>query len=205
MRFYADSPARSTRQALADLLVVVWVITAAAVSTAVGVSLWRVGNRVAVTADQTTGAAGQLRSSADLVAGVPFVGSQVATPLRTLAATLTSVGTGLHGDIATVHHAAVVYAVSSGILAVAVPVLAWAVTRGRWVRTVRGLRSSLTDDDLQALACAAAASSPPRDLRRLPPGTVLAWTGGDPGARRDLALLRLRTLGLSPPRPWTEG
>ena len=201
MRFYADRPGRFTRQAAADLLVVGWVIAAGGVSAAVGVGLWRVGTRVAVTAGQTTGAAGQLRTSADTVATVPFVGGDVATPLRSLAGTLTSVGAGLGGDSTTVHHAAVAYALATGILGVAVPVLAWCLTRGRWVRTVRSLRGVLTEDDLQALACAAAAGSSLRDLRRLPAGTLLAWTNGDPTARRAVAQLRLYTLGLHPPRP----
>ena len=80
MRFYADRPGRFTRQAAADLLVVVWVIAAAGVSAAVGVGLWWVGTRVAVTAGQTTGAAGRLRTSVDSVATVPFVGATSPPP-----------------------------------------------------------------------------------------------------------------------------
>ena len=99
------------------------------------------------------------------------------------------------GNSTTVHHTAVAYAVATGLLAVAVPVLAWCLTRGRWMHTVRSLRGVLTEGDLQALACAAAAGSSLRVLRRLPPGTLLAWTNGDPTARRTLAQLWLRTLG----------
>ncbi len=54
------------------------------------------------------------------------------------------------------------------------------------MHTVRSLRGVPTEDDLQALACAAAAGSNLRVLRRLPAGTLLAWANGDPTARRAL-------------------
>lgn len=200
MRFYADRPGRFVRQFLGDLLTVVWVIAAAAVPAAVGVALWRVGNRITSLAGQTGTAAGQLQSSADTVKGVPFVGADVAAPLRTLSTTLTSIGMQLGGDTRTVHRAAVAYAISAAVLGIGVPLLAWALTRGRWITSVRRLRGALSEDDLEGLAHAAASASSLRVLRRLPPGTLRAWTAGDPADRRQVAYLRLQRLGLSPPR-----
>ncbi len=135
----------------------------------------------------------------------PFVGSDVAAPLGTISSTLTSIGVQLGGDTRTVHRAAVVYVIAAALLGIGVPVLAWCLTWGRWIAAVRSLRGAMSDDDLEALAFAAAATSSLRALRRLPPGTLRAWAGGDPAARRELAYSQLRTLGLSPPRTPRQG
>ena len=200
MRIYADNPARVARQVLADLVIGCWLLAALAVPAVVGVTLWRLGDRITGVVGQTNAAVGQLRTSADTAAGVPFVGSDVAAPLRTLAGTVASVTADLGGDTVSVHRAAVIYAVTAGLLAAVAPIVVWWLIRGRWVKAARRVRGALSEDDLQALACAAAATSSLRTLRRLPPGTVLAWAAGDIGSRRELAFLQLRTLGLFPPR-----
>lgn len=198
MRLYAELPARRARQLVGDLLLLVWVAAAVTVATVTGLALWRLGNRTTALAGQTASAASQLRSSADTVASVPLVGGQVATPLRSLGQTFTSLGSGLAGDTAALHRAGVAAGVAIAVLGVAVPVLAWFLTRGRWVRRAGALRGRLTDDDLEALAVAAVATAGLRTLHRLPAGTVLAWRAGDPAARRAVAALGLRSLGLRP-------
>lgn len=199
MPFYAHRPGRFARQVITDVLVVCWILAAVAVPTAVGVALWQVGNRITAVAGQTTTAAGQLRSSAATAATVPFIGSDIATPLRTVATALTSLDSRLAGATTSVHRAAILYPVAAGLLAIIAPMVVWWLTRGRWITATRRLRGPLSQDDLQALACAAAATSSLRTLRQLPPGTLTAWAAGDPAARVDLASLQLRTLGLSPP------
>lgn len=198
MHLYAELPARRARQLLADLLLLVWVGAAIAVGAAAGLALWRIGDRTTSLAAQTASAAGQLRSSADTVASVPLVGGQVATPLRSLGQTFTSLGGALQGDTATLHRAGIAFGVAVAVLGVAVPVLAWCLTRGRWVRRAGALRGRLGEDDLEALAVAAVATAGLRTLHRLPAGTVLAWRAGDPAARRAVAALGLRSLGLRP-------
>lgn len=200
MRFYSNSPARLARQALADVLTLCWILAAVAVPTAVGLALWQVGNQITAVAGQTTTAAGQLRTSADTVATVPFVGSDIATPLRTVATALMSMHSRLGGATLSVHRAAILYPIAGGLLGVIAPLVVWWLTRGRWIAAARRLRGPLSQDDFQALACAAAATSSLHTLRQLPPGTLTAWAAGNTTARRDLALLQLRTLGLTTPR-----
>jgi hypothetical protein len=199
MRFYADTPLRRIRQVIADLLVLCWLAASIVVGSSVGLVLYRIADGVAKAGRQTTSAARQLRSSADSVSGLPLVGSRVADPLRSLGNSLDSVGTGLNGDTASLHHAGVAYAIALSILASAVPVFAWCLTRARWIRRASAVRGPLSEDDLEALAYEATARSGLRTLRRLPPGTVVAWSAGNPRARRELAALRLAHLGLRPP------
>lgn len=201
MRLYADTPLRRTRQLVADLLILCWLAASVVVGTSVGVVVWRIADRIATTGRQTDTAARQLRSSADSVSGLPLVGSGIADPLRSLGNSLSAVGTGLTGDTASLHRAGVLYAIALTLLASAVPVLAWCLTRGRWVRRASAVRGPLSEDDLEALAYQAAARTGLRTLRRLPPGTVLAWSAGNPRARRALATLQLRALGLQAPDP----
>lgn len=199
MRLYADTPLRRTRQLVADLLVVCWLAAALVVGSSVGLAVYRIGDRLAQTGRQTDATVRQLRTSADSVAGIPLVGSQIATPLRSLGTSLGSLGAGLGGDSTSLHRAGVAYGIASALLGMTVPILAWCLTRGRWIARARTARGPLTEDDLEALACAAAAGRSLRALRRLPAGTVLAWSAGDPRARRELAALQLRGLGLRPP------
>lgn len=198
MRLYAELPGRRARQLLGDLFVAVWTAGALATGTTVGLALARVGDRTAALARQTRAAATDLHSSADSVAGVPFAGSRLASPLRSFGDRLGGLGHGLDGDTATLHRAGLLFGLAFAVLGVAVPVLAWCLTRGRWVRRVASLTGHLSEDDLEILACTAAAGAGLAALRRLPPGLVLAWRAGDPVARRAVAGVGLRTLGMRP-------
>ena len=199
MRLYAQLPARRARQLTADLLLAVWAAVAAGTGVAVGIGLWTVGDRAGGLAGRTRSAAGQLSSSGDSLSSVPLVGGQLAGPLHTLAASLTALGVNLGGDTTTLHRAGIGFGVTTDVLALAVPVLVWASTRGRWVRAVRGLRGPITEDDLEVLATTAVTTAGLRVLHQLPPQTVLAWRAGDPAARRALAAIGSRSLGLHPP------
>lgn len=201
MRLYADTPLRRTRQLVADLLVLCWLAAALVVGSAAGWAIYRIGDRLAQAGRQTADGARQLRSSADSVAAIPLVGSQVATPLRSLGTSLDTFGAGFGGDSTSLHRAGVAFGIAFALLGMIVPVLAWCLTRGRWIVRARTAGGPLTEDDLEALAYAAAAGSGLRAIRRLPPGTVLAWSAGDPRARRELATLQLRGLGLRGPAP----
>ena len=199
MRLYAQLPARRARQLTADLLLAVWAAVAAGTGGAVGVALWTVGNRAGGLAGQTRSAAGQLSSSAGSLSAVPLVGGQLAGPLHALATSLTALGGGLGGDTTTLHRAGIGFGIATGVLALAVPVLVWGFTRGRWVHSVSGLRGPITEDDLEVLATTAVTTAGFRVLHQLPPQTVLAWRAGDPTARRALAAIGARSLGLRLP------
>ncbi len=199
MRLYAQLPARRARHLTADLLLAVWAAVAAATGAAVGIALWTVGDRVGGLAGRTRSAAGQLSSSGDSLSSLPLVGGQLAGPLHTLAGSLTALGANLGGNTTTLHRAGIGFGVTTGVLALAVPVLVWAVTRGRWVRTVRGLGGPITEDDLEVLATTAVTTAGFAVLHQLPPNTVLAWRAGDPTARRALAAVSIRSLGLHLP------
>lgn len=205
MRLYAQLPFRRTRQVVGDLLTLAWLAASAAVGILVGRAVWSVGDRLRTAGDETGTAAGQLRGSADSVAGVPLVGGSVATPLRSLAGSLDQLRNGLTGDTAALHRAGVTYGIALVVLGAAVPVLAWCLTRGRWIRRSGIVRGPLSEDDLEALAHQAIAHAGLRTLRRLPPDTVRAWTAGDPHARRALAALQLARLGMRSTIPSTPG
>ncbi len=199
MRLYAELPARRARQLAVDLAVAGWVVATLATATAAGLALWRLGDRTTALAGRAAAAAGQLRSSADSVATVPLAGDRLAGPLRSLGSTVADLGSGLTADTATLHHAGLAFGSALALLGIAAALLAWCLTRGRWIRRAGAVGDHLGEDDLEVLALAAAtAPGGPRRLRRLPSGTVLAWRSGDPAARRAVAAVELRALGLRP-------
>ena len=171
MRIYADSPGPVAQQVAVDLLFGCWVEAALAVPAVVGMALRRAGHHITRVIGQATAAAGQLRSSSDPQLGFRWcVGHRgaVADPGRD-----SRVGAPTMGrDGVRVHRAAVIFAITAGLLTAVGPVVVRCLTRGRWISPARPVRKPLSEDDLQALACAAAATSRLRALTRLPAGTL---------------------------------
>lgn len=199
-RLYADDAARRLRQVAGDLLVLVaaWLTVRTAGRIAGGVrelatvadGLDRSGRTVMAAADR----------AGDAAEGIPVVGGALATPFRSL---------GSAGDELTVAGDQVARTVET--LAFWLPMLLVAAVAGwvllyylprriRWVHEATEVSRLLADadtDTVRLLGTRAAATRPLRTLRRhlTDPAAALA-----DGRYRDLALVELRALGLSPDR-----
>jgi hypothetical protein len=200
MRPYAQHPAVRLRQVAADVgmlaWVVVWVLVARAVHTAVLV-LAEPGRAVE---DLGRSVAGNMDSAADAAQGVPLVGDELAAPFGSLADASGSVaGAGRSAQDA-VHTLATVLAVVLVLLPVGWLLLRWLPARLAYAREAGAARRLLAGTpDLELLAARAVATAPLPRLAALPAGTGAAWRAGDPDAVRALAGLEVRRLGLRLP------
>ncbi len=201
MRLYASSPVLRTRQVLADLgllaWLVLWVLVARSVSAAVLV-LAEPGRAVE---DLGTSVAGNMDSAADAARDVPLVGDELAAPFESLSGAGADIGGAGQSAQDAVDTLATVLAVVLVVLPVGWLLLRWLPWRLAWLRDSRAAGRLLAGTpDLEILAARALARSDLSALAALPAGTGARWRAGDAAAVRTLASLELDRLGLQAPR-----
>ena len=198
MKLYADLPARRTRQILADVLVLLWVV------------IWvRTGFAVR---DPVLGALGPARSLeaagdslqgslADVAArveGIPLLGEAISTPFDAAAAageTMRQAGADL---VAYVDRTALIAGVTTALLPVVLVVLPWLLFRIAGARRARALTLLLASEDpLDLLALRALATQPVGTLTRVSPTPAHDWRIGRPDVVARLAALELRRAGVA--------
>ncbi|MCA0145621.1 hypothetical protein [Blastococcus sp. LR1] len=200
MRFYAQHPALRTRQVMADvgmlLWIVLWVLVARVVHGAVLV-LAEPGRAVE---DLGRSVAGSMDSAASAAEDVPVVGDELAAPFEGLSGAAGSVrgaGQSAQGAVDTL---AFWLALVLVVLPVGWLLVRWLPSRLRYAREAGAARRMLTGvPDVELLAARAVATAPLPRLAALPMGTGAAWRSGDPAATRALAELELGRLGLRLP------
>lgn len=201
MRLYAQTPARQSRQVLADLIALALIAAAVKFALAVhdAIMLLAEPGRKAQSAGDSL--ATGLSDAGDAASKVPLVGDSLKKPLQSAA----DAGTGL-SDAGqslqhTVGHVATLTALALIALPVALVMVLWLPLRLRWIRrsaTTRRLLDAPGGADLLALR---ALTGPLRDLSAIsaPPGGLAdAWRRGDQQVIADLSKTALRQVGLRP-------
>jgi hypothetical protein len=197
VKFYADRPASVVRQALTDLLVIVWVYAWIRVSR----WLYDLVEKLAVPGRKVesagTGLADNLASAGRKVDRVPAVGDALASPFGKAADAARSLASAGHDQQVIVHDLALVLAVAVAAVPLGLVLFGWLPLRVRWIRragAAAALRGAAAGRDLLALR--ALARQPLRRLTAIDPDIAAAWRRGDPEAVEALAALELRRLGL---------
>lgn len=200
LRFYADEPARRTRQIVADVLLGLWCLLA----------LWAghlVHDRALVAQSGarkleagSSSLAQDMKDAAESVAKIPFVGRDSRAPFDRAAQTGQDLSASGH-DLATGLGR---FAVLLGVLTALVPILLalvpWGLTRLRYaVRAGRLVRLRRIPGGRRLLALEALTSADPRRLAAIDDDPARAWQDDDADTTRDLARLVLATHGLSVP------
>ncbi|MDA5281648.1 hypothetical protein ACWGHM_02330 [Streptomyces sp. NPDC054904] len=199
MRLYAQTPARRSRQVLADVIAVALVAAAVWFALAVHDAIMKLAEPGRRVESAGTGLATELGNAGDAASNVPLVGGLLRKPLRSAADASTGLadaGQSLQdavGQVATLTTAALI------IVPVTVVLLLWLPARLRWIlrgHAVRRLVDAPGGTDLLALR---ALTGPPRDLAglRVPEGGLAdAWRRGDRQVIGELAEVALRRAGL---------
>ncbi|TCK20054.1 hypothetical protein [Pseudonocardia endophytica] len=195
MRWYAERPGRLVPQLVADLLVLVWIVVAVLVGTAVRDGLLALQGPARTLAT----AGGQVRDTftgaSQTASGLPFVGDDLAralTPGVDAGAGLAQAGQDYGDSIGTL-------ATAAGLLvplALLLPVLlTWLPLRLRYARRA-GAAVAARSSSPDLLALRALSRAPVRTLRNVSPDPAADWRAGDPSVTRRLASLELESLGL---------
>lgn len=193
--WYAESPARRSRQIVGDAAVVVWVVAWIQLGRSVHHAVNRLGTAGKEIANAGTGLSGALSDAATRAANLPLVGGSLAAPLRnagTAANRVTDAGMAQESAVARL-------ALILGIVVALVPallLLLWVIPRRlRWSRAATPA-ARLRKQDQALLALRAIASRPLSQLQQLGPNLGQAVLAGDPVAIGTLARLELNALGL---------
>lgn len=199
MRWYAERPGRLAGQLLADLVVLVWVVVAVLVGSAVHTGVAALRGPARALADAGGRIESTFTGASQTASGVPFVGDDLAralTPGVDAGAGLARAGTDYGDAIGTL-------ATAAGVLvplALLLPVLlTWLPLRLRYARRA-GAAAAARFEAPDLLALRALTRAPVRRVRAVGPDPVGAWRAGDPATVRRLADLELASLGLRSPR-----
>lgn len=202
MRLYATSPARRTRQVLADLFVLLWVLGWVLVGRWVHALVMTLAAPADPLRDAGTGLSGRMRDIAERIGEVPLVGGSLDGPFVGTAAVgddLVAAGDQLESAVRTVAWVVSLLSAGTPILLV---LLLWLVVRWTWVRRASALGPEVDDpESQQLLALRALVRQDPRRLQRLYADPVGAYASGDPEVWRALADLELAEVGLRTSRP----
>ncbi|GAA3020433.1 hypothetical protein [Streptomyces fulvorobeus] len=199
MRLYAQTPARRSRQLLADLIAAALIYAAVRLALAVRDAIMLLADPGRKAEGAGTSLSKGLGDAGDAASKVPFVGDQLQKPLRSAA----EAGNGLADAGRSLQDAVSHLATLTTVALIAIPVvfvlLLWLPPRLRWIRR-SGVTRRITEGpggaDLLALRVL---TGPPRDLAALPVppgGFAAAWRRGDEQVIADLAAIGLRKAGL---------
>lgn len=199
MQWYAETPARRTRQVVGDLLVLAWIILW------VLVAQWTFDlvSRLAAPADPLRSAGGTVQTRMTEVAGqvgdVPLVGDRLTGPFNGAAdagASLVTAGNVLETSVDRVAWLLAVLIAAVPILIVAGTYLILRVVAMRRAAALGRLRDG--EHALELFALRALVSQSPARLARVGGDPLNGWQSGDEEMIRTLAALELRRLGLRP-------
>ena len=200
MKFYAHSPARRTRQIVADVLMLLWI----GVWVYAGRQVHDTVEGLRAPADSITSAGrsvnGALTGAGDQAGQIPLVGDQLRTWLTQAAGsgtTLERAGTSMADTIETL---AFGLGLATALAPILVVLCVWLWVRVRFVRNAtRSQRFIDAGEDLDLFALRALATQPMRALAKVSDDPAGAWRRQDRDVLHRLALLELRDQGLRPP------
>lgn len=199
LRWYADAPARRSRQLTGDVLVLLWCLVWVAVGVAAHQAVSSLVQPTLALAGGADRTAEQLGRGGDGVAGIPLVGDEVATPLRAAADAVADISSSTTRLAEQVGDLALLVGVLVPLTPVAVVLLLWLAVRLRWARRA-GAATALVEAgaDHQLFALRALTSQPLTRLAAVSADPVGDWRRGDPDVTARLAALELDGLGLRP-------
>ena len=203
LQWYAETPARRSRQLAADVAVAVWCLLWVVVGVAVHDAVRALVTPTLALADGADRTAEQLGRGGDGVAGLPLVGEQAAAPLRAAAGSVADIAASTTRLADQVGDLAVLVGVLVPLAPVAVVLLLWLPARLRGARRAGAARDLLAAGaDPQLFALRALTTQPlPRlggGVRR-PRRRLAAWRPGRHGPAR-----RPRARAAGPARPLTR-
>ncbi|GAB2862324.1 hypothetical protein [Nocardioides pacificus] len=200
MKLYADTGARRTRQVVADLLFVLWIVGWVWFGVAVHDKTLALAGPGRDAESAGASLADGLGDAGGLLDGVPLVGDRIEETFEKAAGASTKLSEAGRQEVEAVED----LSIWLGVAVVAIPVMA-AVPfhlpgRVRFVREASAMSRLLAvhyDRDLLALR--ALARLPLREITSLGPDPADAWRRRDPRALDALAAAELRSHGLRPP------
>lgn len=200
MKLYADSPARRTRQVVADLVLVAWLVLWVWAGNAVHDATVELAGPGRQTESSASSMAEQLRDAGERLGGAPLVGDELAVPFDKAADASDGLASAGRDTADAVERLALLLGLAVALIPVLVACALHLPARWRFVREASaGARFIDAQDDLDLFALRALAHQPMHVLARVSDDPAGAWRARDPEVVRALAALELADVGLRPP------
>ena len=203
MKLYADTPARRTRQVVADLLFVLWLVGWVWVGHAVHDVTLDLAGPGRQTESAALSLADNLAGARDQLAGLPVVGDGVSAPFDQASSAANGLAVAGRAEVRAVERLALWLGISIATIPILVVALFFVPVRYRFARqATAGARFIDAAEDLDLFALRALTRQPLYVLARISDDPAGAWRERDPAVVRALASLELKESGLRvPPEP----
>jgi hypothetical protein len=205
MKMYADTPARRTRQLVADLLVVLWVVFWVWAGWSVHETTQELARPAARTQAAAAGLSTSLSDTGDSLGNIPLIGSSASQPLDEAAGFADELAAASGRGIDAVNGLALRLGLVIALTPILIVLFFYLPPRITFVRNATaGQRFVDSTEDLDLFAMRALANQPLHLLARISPDPAGAWRAKDPEVVARLAALEMHDVGLRPP-PWLAG
>jgi hypothetical protein len=201
MKLYADTPARATRQVLADVLFLLWLLMWVMAGNAVHDATLELAGPGRQTQESATSLAESMQDAGDALDDVPIVGDSARAPFDKASEASGALADAGQAEVEAVEGLAFWLRLAVTLIPILVVGALFVPVRWRFVReATAGQRFVDAEADLQLFALRAMSNQPMHQLARVSADPVGAWQRGDRDVVHALAKLEMRSVGLKPPR-----
>ena len=198
--FYAETPARRTRQVVGDAWLVLWSVLWIWAAFRVHDLVMNLAAPGLAVADGATDLAGSIDSAGDSISQVPLVGDTLGAPFDGMSRAALSIADAGQATADAVSLLARFLAIALAVLGIASFAMFWVPIRIAFIRRATAARRFVdAAEDLDLFALRAMARQPLHVLARITDDPAGAWRREDREVIHALAALELREEGLRPP------
>src|SRR4051794_12680184 len=200
MKIYADAPVRRTRQLLADVLFVLWLVGWVWVGHVVQHGTAELAGVGQQTDESASSLASGLTGAGDSLRDLPVVGGGVSAPFDQMSSASQALAAAGRSQVTAVHRLAWILGISIATIPILTVGIFFLPARWRFAREAAAGASFIdAAEDLDLFALRALARQPMHVLARVSDDPAGAWRGRDPAVVNALAALELRDCGLRVP------
>ena len=202
MKLYADTPARATRQVLADVLFLLWLVLWVMAGNAVHDATMELAGPGLQTQESATSLSESMQDAGDALDDVPIVGDSARAPFDQASEASGALADAGRAEVDAVEGLAFWLRLAVTLIPILVVGAFFLPVRWRFVReATAGQKFVDAEADLQLFALRAMTNQPMHQLARVSDDPVAAWQRGDRDVVHALAKLEMRSVGLRPPPP----
>lgn len=200
MKLYADSPVRASRQALADVLFLLWLLLWVVAGNAVHDATMELAGPGRQTEQSAASLSESMRDAGDALGDLPIVGDTARAPFDQASEASDALAAAGRAEVEAVEGLAFWLRLAVTLIPVLVVAAFFLPGRWRFVREATAGRKFVdAEADLELFALRAMANQPMHRLARVSDDPVGAWQRGDPTVIHALAKLEMHMVGLRPP------
>jgi hypothetical protein len=200
MKLYADAPTRRSRQLLADVLFVLWIVGWVWLGHVVQHGTMQLAGVGRQTDASATSLADGLSSAGDTLGGIPVVGGGVSVPFDQMSSASQALAQAGRDQVTAVHRLSWALGISLAVIPILCVAVFFVPLRWRFVReATAGARFIDAAEDLDLFALRALTRQPMYVLAKISDDPAGAWRARDPEIVTALARLELRDAGLAVP------